>query len=204
MRERRLQSGRRRVGGVVLASLVVAQTLGFETATWARQASVRLEWLVSLGSVDDPACKPVFDAMDRVLDVPSHEFMIKAGGKGEGGKTTQSELITVNGSRYVMVSGRWAKSPATTTQLREQEAENKKNAKVFSCKKAGGEMVNGEPTTIYTIHSETEDAKSDGKLWISNLRGLPLKEEASIDMGDGDVWHSSVRFEYSNVHAPQL
>jgi hypothetical protein len=167
------------------------------------EATVRREGLVRLVSADDPACKPVFDAMDKVLDVPTHEFMTRTAGKSGGSKVSSSELISVNGSRFVMVNGKWHKS-MTTAQLREQEMENRKNAKAVACKKLRGDSVNGEGATVYSMHSETEDLKSDGTIWISNARGLPLKEELVLDADDPNAEHVSVRFEYGNVQAPQL
>ncbi len=194
---RALGLGRKLIFAMALASIVVAPTPSFAGASTPR------EGLVRLGNADDPACKPVFDAMDKVLDVPSHEFMTKTAGKTEGGKVSTSELISVNGLRYVLVNGKWHKS-MTTAQMREQEMENRKNAKVAACKKMGGDSVNGEAATVYTMHSETEDVKSDGKIWISNSRGLPLKEELVVDRDDPDSAHWSIRFEYGNVQAPQL
>ena len=63
--------------------------------------------------------------------------------------------------------------------------------------------IDGAFSTSVWVEGEVADARPapSGHLYFC-LKDE--KEEASIDMGDGDVWHSSVRFEYSNVHAPQL
>lgn len=143
----------------------------------------------------DAACKVVFDASDKLLSVPHHEYMTQ---KDSGGKIRNSEIVAIDGARYVMFDGKWSKSRMTAAQMKEQEEENKKNAKVISCKKIGDDTVNGEAVAVYTQHSETEDSKDDGKVWISKSKGLILKQEMDIDSGD----HWDIRFEYANVRAP--
>jgi hypothetical protein len=146
----------------------------------------------------DP-CKPVFDANNKTLDTPNHAYM---DGVGAEAKKSTSEMITVNGERYVQVKGAWRKSPMTVAATKAQEEENIKNAKVLSCKKIGDDSVNGEAATLYTEHSETEDTKSDGKIWISKSRGVILKNDIELDSGDAGKQHVSIRYEYGNVKAP--
>jgi hypothetical protein len=117
--------------------------------------------------VVDPACKPVFDANHKTLETANHMYMdnLHANGKKVGG-----EMITVNGERYLLASGKWTKSRMTVADARAQEEENIKNAKVLSCKRTGDDTVGGEAATVYTEHTENEDTKSDGKIWISKSR----------------------------------
>jgi hypothetical protein len=147
----------------------------------------------------DPACKPVLDANHKTLDTPTHMYSETVGG---GGKKTTGELITINGERYVLFGGKWTKSPMTVAATKEQETENIKNAKVLSCKRIGDDSVSGEAAAIYTEHSENEDTKSDGKIWISKSRGVILKEEIQLDAGDPSEQRITVRYEYGNVKAP--
>lgn len=146
-------------------------------------------------SVIDPTCKVVLDAAEKALTATSHEYMAR---KDSAGKVTNSEVITIDGARYLLVGGKWTKSKRTLADAKTQEEENIKNAKVLSCKKLGDETVNGEAATIYTEHEESDDATADAKLWISKSKGLILKEELNLDTED----HWDMRFEYSNVHAP--
>ena len=146
----------------------------------------------------DPACKPVFDANDKTLDTPNHAYMEQT---EAGGKKVASELVTINGQRYLMMNGKWSKSLMTVAATKAQEEENKKNAKVVSCKRVGSDSVNGQAATVYTQHSETEDSKADGKVWISNS-GVNLKTEIDLDSGDPATVHISIRYEYGNVKAP--
>jgi hypothetical protein len=150
-------------------------------------------------SVVDPACKPVFDANHKTLDTANHMYTDNLHGDG---KKVTGEMITVNGDRYILISGKWTKSRMTIADTRAQEEENIKNAKVLSCKRSGDDTVGGEAATIYTEHSENEDTKSDGKIWISKSRGVILKEEIDLDSGDAIKEHISLRYEYGNVKAP--
>ena len=146
----------------------------------------------------DPGCKVVFDANDKTLDTPNHAYQehVEAGGK----KVT-SELITVNGQRYLLLNGKWTKSRMTVADTKAQEEENKKNAKVVSCKRVGTDSVNGQAATVYTEHSENEDTKADGKVWISSS-GTILKNEIDLDTGDATKNHITIRYEYGDLKAP--
>jgi hypothetical protein len=150
-------------------------------------------------SVVDPACKPVFDANHKTLDTANHMYTDNLHANG---KKVAGEMITVNGERYLLMNGKWTKSRMTVADSRAQEEENIKNAKVLSCKRAGEDMLGGEAATIYTEHTEKEDTKSDGKIWISKSRGVILKEEIDLDSGDAIKEHISLRYEYGNVKAP--
>jgi hypothetical protein len=119
-------------------------------------------------SVVDPACKAVFDANHKTLDTANHMYTDNLHGNG---KKVTGELITVNGERYLLMNGKWMKSRMTVADTRAQEEENIKNAKVLSCKRSGDDTVGGEAATIYIEHTENEDTKSDGKIWISKSRG---------------------------------
>jgi hypothetical protein len=147
-------------------------------------------------AVDTSSCKPVFDAMNKTLDTPNHSYMDGIGGEGKG------EMITINGDRYVMMNGKWSKSRMTVAATKAQEEENIKTAKVISCKRIGDEIVGGDAATIYSEHSENEDTKSDGKVWVSKTRGVLLKNEIELDSGEATKQHVTIRYEYANVKAP--
>jgi hypothetical protein len=147
----------------------------------------------------DPGCKVVFDATDKLLTVPNHAYMSH---KDASGKTNSSEIISIDGSRYLMVGGKWSKSGRTLKEAKQAEEEKMKNPQLkMSCKHLGDDTVNGEAVGIYASHEETEDVSSDAKFWISKGKGLILKEELQPEVGD--VEHQmNLRYEYSNVHAP--
>ena len=181
---------------VALAAMLAAGPIGLgaDSVRGANWASAHIAGIPAV----DPGCKVVFDANDKTLDTPNHAYQehVEAGGK----KVT-SELITVNGQRYLLVNGKWSKSRMTVADTKAQEEENKKNAKVVSCKKVGSDSVNGQAATVYTEHSENEDTKADGKVWISSS-GVILKNEIDLDTGDATKNHITIRYEYGNVKAP--
>jgi hypothetical protein len=189
----------RRVGGLA-AALLIGGPMGVGAVP--ASAGIRVGAVGARGfgvSVVDPACKPVLDANNKTMDTPNHAYM---DGLGAEAQKRTSEMITVNGERYVQVKGAWRKSPMTVAATKTQEEENIKNAKVLSCKKVGDDSVNGEAATVYTEHTENEDSKSDGKIWVSKSRGLILKEEIDLDAGDAGKQRVSMRYEYGNVKAP--
>jgi hypothetical protein len=181
--------------------LLTGAGVGSLSATTTASAIGRPATSVALAfgvSVVDPACKPVFDATHKTLDTANHMYTDMA----VSGKKTTGEMITVNGERYVMINGKWTKSRMTVAATKQQEEENIKNAKALSCKRTGDDTVGGEAATVYTEHTENEDTKSDGKIWISKSRGVILKEEIYLDSGDAGKQGITIRYEYGNVKAP--
>ena len=148
-------------------------------------------------------CKTVFDADDKLI-ATDHRAFATHSPVGRTGNAETNESVMVGGVTYVKVKGGWHKSPMTVAQLREQKAENRKNAKSVSCRYLRDESVDGEVARVFSVHSETEDNKSDGTIWISKSRGLPLRQEQDDDMGGSaaDKMHYSIRYEYTNVTAP--
>lgn len=188
---------------VLLAGQMCLHAAATGTATGDRSAgsSARKELGKKAMPATDPACKPVFEASDKLLTTENHMYMSKT----SGGKTATSESINAGGARYVMVGGKWTRSRVSAQGMKEQEEENKKNAKNNSCQRVGEETVNGEAATVYIEHSETDFSKIDAKVWISKSKGLIVKEELDLDTGDaGGKDRMAIRYEYSNVHAPAI
>ena len=196
--------GMRRVFGVMATAMLLSGAAGADASAAPNHASTASNGgAVGAGgfgvSVVDPVCKVVLDANHKTLDTANHMYTDRPGGDG---KRTTGEMITVNGERYIQVRGAWRKSPMTVAAQKAQEEENIKDAKVLSCKRVGDDTVNGEAATVYTEHTENEDTKSDGKIWVSKSRGLILKEEIDLDSGDAGKQHVGIRYEYGNVKAP--
>jgi hypothetical protein len=181
------------------ALLLIGPTAVSASPTIAARSGVAVGARSFAVSVVDPACKAVFDANHKTLDTANHMYTDNLHADG---KKVAGEMITVNGERYLLMNGKWMKSRMTIADTRAQEEENIKNAKVLSCKRSGDDTVGGEAATIYIEHTENEDTKSDGKIWISKSRGVILKEEIDLDSGDPGKEHISLRYEYGNVKAP--
>ncbi|MEO6922322.1 MAG: hypothetical protein ABI142_00715, partial [Bryocella sp.] len=77
-----------------------------------------------------------------------------------------------------------------------------KDAKSFDCQHLRDEAVNGEAAAVYSMSSISDDGDhSEGQIWISTSRNLPLKSE--MDVGSGaEKRHTSIRYDYNNVQAP--
>jgi hypothetical protein len=148
------------------------------------------------------SCQPVFDAMSKVLVTPSHVFSTEGAGTRVGAKPQNSESIYFGGAIYFKLNDKWIRSKMTAQQMLEQDKENREHGKA-TCRYLREEVVGGEAAAVYSAHSENEDVKSDGQVWISK-KGLPLRQEHDTDIGDPGKIHRSIRYEYSNVQAPPM
>ena len=147
-------------------------------------------------------CKTLHDA--TLTTVPSHAYELETNTARPSHSAINHEVIRTGGTIYVMIGGKWKKSPISDAQMRVQEQENWKTAKNVSCKYLRDESVNGQSAAVYHTHSETEDNKEDGQAWISKSKGLILRLEEDVDSGYGDKSHRSIRYEYTNVQAPAV
>jgi len=162
--------------------------------------------LLTLGGTQGAAqdsCKAINDAQDKVITTPTHIYTTMTSASNSADKHT-TEIIYMGGATYVKVRGRWTRSAMTTQQVIKREEENRKASK-SSCQYLRDEIVNGEAATVYSAHSDRADMgiKSDGEIWISKSKGLPLKDELDIT-SDGIKNHHSARYEYANVQAPPI
>jgi hypothetical protein len=164
-------------------------------------ASLTIGALLSPAYAED-SCQPVFDALTKVVSTPSHGYHTSTAAYQDHGQPRESEIIYLDEKIFMRVKGQWTLSKATPAEILEQEKENRQNAKM-NCQAVRSDSVNGEAVTVYSIHTETEDAKEAGQLWISKSTGRLLREEQDVDLGGSDgKTHRSSRFEYSNVRAP--
>jgi len=88
-------------------------------------------------------------------------------------------------------------------QVVKQEQENRQHSN-FTCLYVRTNWSMVKTAGLYSTHAETADQKSDGQIWISKTRGLPLRQEMDIDTGGkARKNHNSMRYEYGNVQPPQ-
>ena len=150
-------------------------------------------------------CQPVLAAGDKLFTTPYHMYMTEGVPGTENGKQSTSESISIGGSQYVLFNGKWTASPLSIDELKQMEERNRKTATNQSCHFVRDDSVNGESVGVYAAHSETAHGKNDNQLWISKSRGLILRQETDIDIGDGrPKTHVSARYDYSNVQKPPL
>ena len=152
----------------------------------------------------DDSCKAVVDATTKVNVTPAHVYSTYTS-EARKNKTITGELIYSggpSGAIYVMVDGKWRKSPMTPSEMTKQQEENRRKSKM-SCHYLRDESVNGEGAAVYSAHSESEAAKTDMTVWVSKSKGLPLRADIDVDAGGTTAKsHESIRYEYTNVHPP--
>ncbi len=146
-------------------------------------------------------CQPVFDALDKVTMTPRHAYSSLTAAFTHG-QPRESETIVANGKSYVRVNGKWRPDMGNLQEMQEQQKENREHTK-GDCQFVRNEMVGTEAALLYSMHTESEDAKEDGQIWISKSTGLPLREELDIDVGGAaGKEHRSTRFQYGNIRPP--
>lgn len=59
------------------------------------------------------SCRPVFDAITKVVTTPSHSYSTHI----RSGKATSSETVYTQGKVFVGVNGKWTKSPEDPKQV---------------------------------------------------------------------------------------
>jgi hypothetical protein len=154
----------------------------------------------------DDSCKALYDALTKVVVVPVHIYTTTVAGYNKN-VPTSSEMIYSggrDGAIYVMTAGKWTRTKMTGADMMSKQEENRRTAK-DTCHVVREEAVNGEATTVYSSHSDTEVGKVDSTVWISKSKGLPLKEDINIDVGGtAGMSHMSMRFEYVNVKPPAV
>lgn len=146
------------------------------------------------------SCQPVQDSTLKGFSVPRHLYESST----RNGQPRTSEIIYIGNDIYLLMNGKWKKSPLTKDAMLNQEKENFADTKDMSCRVVREEAVGGVPTIVYAVHSENEAGKVDTQLWLSKVSGLPVKEEIDLDVGGGPSGksHRSIRFAYTDVKAP--
>jgi hypothetical protein len=150
----------------------------------------------------DAACQSVIAALEKNLTTPYQIYMTHTNAALHNGKPVISETVFVGGVKYVMVNAKWTTIPVSTEDNKTIEAEIRKNS---TCHYVRDESVNGESTTLFAMHTYTDDETSDNQIWISKSKGLILKQESDIEISSNfPKTHASARYEYSNVVAPKM
>ena len=154
------------------------------------------------------SCQAVNDAIDKATAVPTHTYTdmtpaLTNGGEPGANDIHHAETIYFGTEAFTKLRGKWARSEWTGQRVLKQEQENRQTGN-FSCEYLGDEHVNGERAAVYSTRSERANVRSDGQIWISKRRGLPLRREYDIEMTGGAASkdHVLTRYEYSNVRAP--
>lgn len=148
------------------------------------------------------SCQPLFDSLTKLATTPSHSYASMTDPSVPGGKPTASEWIYLQDKAYMKLGGNWMDGVMTPKEILEKQMQNRKSGHA-KCQLVRSDSAEGQAATLYSLHSESEHAKEDAQVWISKTSGLPLREEADIELsGSPSKRHLSNRYEYGNVHAP--
>jgi hypothetical protein len=141
-------------------------------------------------------CKVILDASSKVLNTPAHMNVTGT----VGSLTTNSEMIYATGKIYMKIEGKWSIA-GTTKEMEELSEKNRQSGKVSAatCRYLKDELVNGETATVYSMSDEP--LKVYSQVWISKLKGLPLRQEDDIGAGKSKM-HNSVHYDYGNIKPP--
>ena len=93
-------------------------------------------------------CQPVFDALQKLVTIPSHSYTTTTVAKSGTPRTV--ETIMVQNKKYMRANGKWMDAHVTTQEVLEQEKENEKNGK-SSCQFVRRDSINGESASRYHL-----------------------------------------------------
>lgn len=134
-------------------------------------------------------CGPVKAAMMVGAQTPVTTTVTKTDARGT---KSVSQIVQTATLKYVQArNGKWYALKISFKDL----MDNFKTTKL-ACQRAGTDTVNGEPATIYKIHSENDGSANDFRLWIS-AKNLALKSESHVE---GATAVST--YDYVHVQAP--
>jgi hypothetical protein len=172
---------------VKLLQSVSKVTIAFVIAIVAVSVS-RFAW------ADDPACKAVYDSMDRLAGTPNHQWVSQS---KPDGKSTTLEIITVGASRYLQSGSGWKRIAYSAAESIKEQADQRKD-RTSTCRAGRDESVDGVNTSLVVVHTVADDSASDQRVWISKSTGLPVRQVIDINGNN----HMEVRYSYNNVTVP--
>lgn len=171
-----------------------------QTPTWPHTTAA-ITLFVMIGCLDsahaaDPACAPVFEAMEKLATTPSHTYSTETASFRK--VPLAGEVIITSNTIYVMANGNLRQRSFDAQKNLRDMQDADRNANV-ACKYLRDEVMDSEAAALYSTHNVTEFGTSDQQVWISKSRGLPLRQ--TIDISEGHA-HHEVRYDYANVQPP--
>ena len=151
-----------------------------------------------------PGCATYLTVSSKLYDKPVHVYMTDSAqtdAQLHGGRPSVSEFISTGTASYVLVNGKWRKSPVDIAAMRKMKDTVETTKK--TCSHVRDETVNGEPAAVWRIHSASEFATTDTEVWIARSSGLLLMSDVHQDVGGAfGKSHTISRYEYTNVRPP--
>lgn len=191
---------------LIVSTAAVTVFFGAHAATSVAQPSLTPAGArIPAPQAADSTCQTVLSALDKNFTTPYHMYMTQTGVPLPNGKPISTEMIFAGDKRYILHDGKWTVSPMSTEEMKAASLKARQTAKNLSCHYVKDESVNGESAALFATHGESEHSKDDNQIWISKSKGVIIKQETDIDIGNGrPKTHMSVRYEYTNVQAPKM
>lgn len=143
---------------------------------------------------DDPICRVYLEAEIKTLRTPVHVYTTMGSLSDDTG-SEEIETITIGDVMYSKVGGQWKVGKALVVESIEELTVNPGK---MHCEYERDEPFEGEAAAVYRILGDRLEMRT----WISKTRGLTVYTTYDLTRR-GSVTHASVRYDYTNVHAPE-
>jgi hypothetical protein len=150
----------------------------------------------SAGLITVPAraddCADLLGALKATAKLTHHQVVKRV---GPDGTTTGGQIIQTSSARYAELRGTWHQLPVTTDEML-QKAEKMVVDGKMTCRRTGNESLNGKAAVVYAVHTDTDNTKTDSKVWVEGGQRI-LKSESKSDGG-----LTTSDYDYDKVQVP--
>jgi hypothetical protein len=139
-------------------------------------------------------------AMDAALAQAKVPHAVTHVTTAPGKPPSTMESVATSDKIYAQINGSWEVAAVSTQERIDIVKKAQANAaqKSRTCQKQGGQTVDGQASSLVTMHSDDNGKVTDARLWIADATGLPLKSEAHL--ANGTVITDT--FRYDNIQPP--
>jgi len=148
----------------------------------------------AVGANAADTCDVLYSAGIRAVQTPHHVYSSTT---HRGGKPQSGEAVYAGGIEYVLLNGKWQRSPMTPQDMLEA-AQARLKAHSDTCTLVGDQMVGGQTVSVYKAH----DNERGTEQLVRILKSSGLLQGSTLTLPDGTVVET--RYEYTNVRAPAL
>jgi hypothetical protein len=122
----------------------------------------------------DAPCQPVQAALNAL----DHTSRVRTTAVSIDDKPSSVEWVYVGDTIYYGDPSGHMKTAQTQAELVKGDTEG--GWTLSGCRRVGSESVHGDAATVYEVHMESKNPKtqSDNKFWISAKSGLPLRRDS--------------------------
>jgi hypothetical protein len=123
--------------------------------------------------------------------------------EGDGaGTAKESEMISTGGAIYVLIHGKWKRSPMTPAMMLDAQREGADSiSRLYKCNRVGTETISGGVAQHYHIEGTGAHPEKE-ELWLDSA-GMVVRMEVVTDAAsDEGATHGTMRYEYANIQAP--